>query len=154
MKNEPPIWSVFSLLAVGALNISDTSQTRVMSFLVLASKIITAKSRNCQFCQFAIIQSVSGAFWAQYLGQWEGSILSIDQSEARGLTPSEVAELAPFVRNIFCIWDSNIIMRCSERLVAGGGCCDLDHRRCWPLILSFVVTHFISLMIFSRLITY
>ena len=87
-------------------------------------------------------------------GYWQ-----TDQSAAPGLTPLAglVAELAPFVRKIFCIWDQYYYEMlgapCGSR--GDAGCCDLDHRQSlWPLILSFVVTHFISLMIPDLLLTY
>ena len=60
MKNESLIWSVLPPRCVLWIFPTQAGQTWVISFLVLASKIITAKSRNCQFCQFAIIPSVAG----------------------------------------------------------------------------------------------
>ena len=83
-----------------------------------------------------------------------------DQSDAPGMNQVAglVAELAPFVRKIFCIWDQYYYEVLGASAVWQEGdarCCDLDHRQSlWPLILSFVVTHFISLMIPDLLLAY
>lgn len=148
MKNESLIWSVLPPRCVLWIFPTQAGQTWVISFLVLASKIITAKSRNCQFCQFAIIQSVAGLLSRMCWPMRGRDIGRLTNQRPRGWHHSRVWWLNwHHLWEKYFVFETNIIMRCSERRV-DAGCCDLDHRQSlWPLILSFVVTHFISLMI-------
>lgn len=160
MKNEPLIWSVF-LPRCCALNISDPGGADS------GNKLLSLGKQN-NYRQVQKLSILSVCNYPECFRATETNILAnqklgwgrSDQSAAPGLSPLAglVAELAPFVRKIFCIWDQYYYEMLGASAVwqeGDAGCCDLDHRQSlWPLILSFVVTHFISLMIPDLLLAY
>ena len=155
-----PWFEVYFSPSLCALNISDPGGADSGNEL-----LSLGKQNNYRQVQKLSILSVCN--YPECFRATEGNILAnqklgwgwSDQSDAPGLSPLAglVAELAPFVRKIFCIWDQYYYEVLGASAVWQEGdrrCCDLDHRASlWPLILSFVVTHFISLMILDLLPT-